>query len=356
MATKYKKDKSVVGTLIGVVILTLFAGVVITLTAGATRQTQTLNSKAAISPIQVTFEAANANNGITMIDVFATSSIGLGFAEVNLIFDPTKIQLAQEVIGGSVLPLVTRAAQNATSTTEYLSALPTTMAEANVSGQIQVPLALPTSNTANPPTGKIMLFRVPFKFVTGFQGSSPLSVDTNKTNFIDMGGNTVAFDSTILTLSTPISNTPTSPPSSTLQPTVQPTIRPSATPTRPTTIPTVRPSATPTARPTTIPTVRPSATPTARPTVIPTVRPSATPTTRPTVIPTVRPSATPTMYIKPSQAYVSPTVRPTPKVSPEPTGTTPNFPEWIENVPPRFREFLKQWYLWRFFFRRDRNN
>jgi len=188
MAVKQKSSP------VGLILLLVFfflAGVIIAFTSGAAQKKQQTRSKADVAPLTLSFSTGTVQNGVTPVILSATSSVGVGFGDVTLTFDKTKVQVAGDVIGGTALPLVVRVSPT--------PELPTSVANANATGKIQIPMALPTNNMANPPTGTFELFRVPFKLVSGVT-SGVISIDVTPTNFIDLGSNNIPFNNLSFTL------------------------------------------------------------------------------------------------------------------------------------------------------------
>lgn len=206
---------------------------------------------------------------------------GIAFANVQLNFDPAKIQLASEITIPAGSPL-----QNVS--------VKSTMAEANSSGQITLVVGLPPVDPPNPiipATGDFPFADMVFRVISPAVGDTA-SIATSATGIqiVDLTPTSISYTGGSVTLNL---NPPT--PTLTPLPTATPTPLPTATPTpRPTSTPTPRPTATPTPLPTPTPTPRPTNTPTPTPTPLPT----STPTPVPTATPTPRPTATPTPTVQ----------------------------------------------------------
>ncbi len=282
-----------------IIVLLFIGGIfVISLTSRGAQQNQQQQSNAAGGPITISYTQGVIQNNTIPVSVQATTTTGIGFAEVNLSFDTTRIQLAQEITISNVLT--------------YIDSK-TTMAEANTTGKIKILLGLSPDNLASPPMGTFLLATLPMKFVTQPPSPGTIGIDTALTYFSDLDSNVVAFVGSNYTLVPPPTSTPL--PTNTATPTNSPT--PTRTPT-PTSTNTPTPTRTPTPTPTNTPT------PTRTPTPVPTNTP--TPTRTPTPIPTNTPFPTNT---------ATPTRTPTP-TNPPPTNTsTPTSVPTVTDTPTR---------------------
>ncbi len=379
---------------VGLILLLIFffvAGVIIAFTSGAAQKFQQSRSNADVAPIALSFSTGAVQNGVTPLTLNATSAIGVGFAEIDLTFDKTKLQLAGEMTKSSVLTFIDSK---------------TSMANANSTGTIQILLGLDPNNSASPGMGTFDLVTIPFKSATATQQTAAVTVDTAKTYFVDLASNNLGYNGISYTFGSP-TTVPSTNPTVTTAATNTPTRAATATPTK---SPTPTLTRTPTPRVTVTATLTPrvTATPTGSVvcwnrvtsnngqlywpngckgtpnadictqvvvpltsseitqydawvsagspmyqgcgTVSPTTKPSNTPS------PTIRPSNTPTTMTRPTSTPVAGN-SPTPTMTsgtPTPTPVIiPNPPAWWFVIPEPLRNFLEQLYVWVFFFRQS---
>ena len=190
--------------------------------------------------------------------VWVDSDTSIGFADVELTFDPKIVKLTQEIEITSSLTRKIRV---------------TSMSEANSTGKVSIIVGLDPSKVSTPPSGAFQIANITFGVNTTSENvTSSINYDTSSMQMtaIDESAVNLMAAGLDLIINPAATIAPTS------IPTTTPTVKPTATAT-PTTKPTT--TATPTIKPTTAPTA------TAKPTSTPTVKPTATPTITPTTTP-----------------------------------------------------------------------
>ena len=174
----------------------------------------------------------------------------IGFVHVEMTFDPTLVNLTDEV-----------------TTTNFLKTIvqKTSIVNANTTGRIILVLALSPEDVASPPTGLFELANLPFGSVTSQENvQATLTIDSPTVQVVDMSETNLSFTTNLATFNL----NPTLTPTPTQSPTSTPTQFPSETPT-PISVPTAIPTQEVTATPTVTPLPSPSPTPPASPTPIP---------------------------------------------------------------------------------------
>ncbi|RJR29085.1 hypothetical protein C4564_03505 [Candidatus Microgenomates bacterium] len=168
-------------------------------------------------------------NSVVSLEV-DTGTHQLGFAQVTLLFDKDKIQLASEIKPSDVLKTVV---------------VKSTMQEANASGVIELSLGLATQDRGNAPTGKSLLATLQFTSKSSATNDTTLiSIDQANSQIVDqtpqaltMSGANFEFTLNYVAPTAAPTNSPggiqgsASPSSSpTQQPTEQPTEQPTSIP------------------------------------------------------------------------------------------------------------------------------
>ncbi len=254
--------------------------------AGALQNKTSYSTKAA-ETYDVRFSPASAvlpPDRVVSVSI-NSATVGVGFAQLDINFDPSKVNLAGEITTSTALKTVVQK---------------TSMQVANSTGKITVVLGLSTDDRANPPTGVFEIFNFPITVVTNqVNQTASFTVDPATSEIRGVNNENVLFAQAVLALQ--------------LNPQATPTPRPTATPTpRTTAIPTIQPTSKPRPVPTVpgggmpMPTVTPIRLPTATPTPIPTPTATPRPTATPTPMPTPTPLPTPTLQPTPT-AFLSPT-------------------------------------------------
>jgi len=252
--------------------------------------------------------------------VWVVTDNPVGFAQVVLNFDPTKIKLKEE-ISMTDSPFIIKNIEPTPPTGTVTNLVKkTSMTEANTSGNISLIIGLHPDQKASPPIGAFQLASLVFTPATTATTTTVVQIPAASVQLVDLNAAvfTVQTESSTLSLNPP--NTPTPTPTGTPTPTRTPTPTPLPTTIPPTGVPTSTPTPTPTRTPTPTPTrtptptpVPPTATPTPRPTNTPTPTPTRTPTPRPTNTPTPTPTRTPTPTPRPTSTPI-PTPTPTPTI------------------------------------------
>ena len=209
----------------------------------------------ALDQVDLFFSPANANlpPNQTVNLMLDAKSQNIGFVHIELTFDPSLVNLTDEITTtNSLKTIVTKTTRNS----------------ANTTGRIILVLALSPDDIATPPTGLIELANLPFGSVTGQENvTTNVTIDTPTVQIVDLTEVELSYTTPLATLALNVAATPT------------PTEIPSSTPT-PTAIlsptPTIEVSPTPTEEVTPTPTISPT------PTLTPTPLPSATPSPSPT--------------------------------------------------------------------------
>jgi hypothetical protein len=201
--------------------------------------------------------------------VWADTDSPVGFADVELTFNPAIVKMTQEV---SLTGSLTRKIKV------------TSMADANSTGKVSIIVGLDPAKIASPPSGAFQIANVAFDANTSTKNAtSSISYATSSMQVVSTDKS--VFSLTAAGVDLTINPTPTPTPT----PTSTPTPRPTSTPTpRPTLTPTPTVNITPTPVPgiTSTPTVAPTPSATVTATPKPTVTPIASLTPTPTAVPT----------------------------------------------------------------------
>lgn len=212
---------------------------------------QSLKTAASLHQASVYFQIANwCLPPESTFEVWVNSDSTVGFADVELTFDPTLVKLTSEITTYESLTRIINVS---------------TMSNANSTGKISIVVGLDPSKIATPPSGT---FRVAsFKLNANATNSAVSTVNFDNANMQLVSMDQSAFTITTTGLTLNLNSTPT--PTPTTVPTVTPTPMPTATAT-------VKPTATPTTAPTA--TVTPTVAPTSTPVVTSTSTPMVTST------------------------------------------------------------------------------
>lgn len=328
-----KQQRSAIGLLL-LLFLFFCIGVFISFGMGAAQRSQDTRSKADISDVDLSFSVLSHSNGLVLLSLQGTTSVGIKSAQVEISFPQAKLKLDSNI-----------------TTHASLSAIisKSTVAQANSSGKIQFNIQLP-ANAVVPLTGTFELARIPFEYTSG---EALVSLVDANTTFKNIAGGNMTHNIPSYTISPEgmmcggiaglmcptgynciYSNGSPRPPHADASGTCQ----------------SDEPKTTVTATPSSTPVVTSTHSPTPTATLHPTITASPTPTTflSTTVSPT--PSATPilTQGTSPSP---TPTVVVTPSPTPLDNGVVGNPPSWWWIIPQPLRNFLEQLYVWVFLFR-----
>lgn len=200
------------------------------------QRNQSLSSQAATHQASIYFSQANWSlPPETSFDVFMNTDSTVGYADVEIVYNPSHVRLTSEV---ALTPTLGRVIKL------------TPMAEANSTGKLSIIVALDPSQISAPPSGIFKIATIKLNTKTTSSLSTTVSFDNTAMQLVSLDQS--VFANTVSGLSLELNPTPT--PVPTPVPTTTP---PPATPT-PTPVITPAPSATPTpvvtAAPTPVPT------------------------------------------------------------------------------------------------------
>lgn len=164
---------------------------------------QSLKTNAATSPAEIFFNPS-ADSVTTTEKTFPvwinSSAVSVGFASIELTFDPSKIILTKEITLNSALTNIPLGASQPPLTV-------TTMAAANATGKINLTLGLPPSTTASPsprsplaPSGTFQVATMTLKAINSTTGSSSVTVNTSNSQLVAMDASVFGLSSTPLAL------------------------------------------------------------------------------------------------------------------------------------------------------------
>jgi hypothetical protein len=187
-----------------------------------------------------------------LVKLFVTAGASVGFIDVELLFDNTKVAISDEIV------------INQPSLATVIEK--TTKLEANNTGRLKIIVAVDPAHRDSPPTGTFDLADIKFSVITQTENANTsVTVDLPSSQIVALDSLSTVYTLTAGGLSLSLNPVATPTPTNPTQPTDLPTTAPTDLPTN---LPTILPTDLPTTAPTDLPTTSPTTPPTNSPTTV----------------------------------------------------------------------------------------